>query len=247
MPDDVLSRAAQRAREVWPGYVGKYMSMLMGWAGQQRWPSVPRQIADKLAAAVLSLPVSTPDRDALVDVLLFADSSYDMVAMHEDTPDGYGLVEHLADALISAGLVRTPGPALDREALGQKVREVWIDWASEQPNPKASWLVPWEGLSEPDREVDRRIGEALAAVGRASVRTPVTAEQIERATQAAAEADMQHEFEIDNAHYIAGNNRTAPVEPDTWSDLCESDRADYRRMVRAAVASLGLSVVEGDA
>lgn len=106
--DDVLSRAAQRAREVWPGPVGKYMWMLMDWAGQQRWPAVPAQIADKLAAAVLSLPVSTPDREALVDVMLSADSSYDMVAMREDTPGGYGLVEHLADALIAAGLVRTP-------------------------------------------------------------------------------------------------------------------------------------------
>lgn len=48
-----------------------------------------------------------------------------------------------------------------RETLGMLVRQVWIDWAKEQPNPKPSWLVPWEGLSEPDREVDRRIGERL--------------------------------------------------------------------------------------
>lgn len=58
--------------------------------------------------------------------------------------------------------------SLDREALGQKVREVWIQWAHEQSNPKASWLMPWEGLSEPDREVDRRIGEELAAIGAAA-------------------------------------------------------------------------------
>lgn len=50
-----------------------------------------------------------------------------------------------------------------REELGRLVREVWIEWAKEQPNPKPSWLVPWEDLSEPDREVDRRIGERLAA------------------------------------------------------------------------------------
>jgi hypothetical protein len=48
-----------------------------------------------------------------------------------------------------------------REQLGRHVREEWIDWASEQPSTKPSWLVPWEELSEPDREVDRRIGEAL--------------------------------------------------------------------------------------
>jgi hypothetical protein len=69
---------------------------------------------------------------------------------------------------------QTPSPssAVDREALGRKVREIWIDWASEQPNPKASWLVPWEGLSEPDKEVDRRIGEALAEFGAGGVRSP---------------------------------------------------------------------------
>lgn len=50
---------------------------------------------------------------------------------------------------------------VDREALGRVVREVWIAWAKEQPAPKPSWLVPWEDLSESDREVDRRIGEAI--------------------------------------------------------------------------------------
>lgn len=48
-----------------------------------------------------------------------------------------------------------------RERLGKLVREVWIAWAKEQPTPKESWLKPWEGLSEPDKEVDRRIGETL--------------------------------------------------------------------------------------
>jgi hypothetical protein len=52
---------------------------------------------------------------------------------------------------------------IEREALGRLVREVWIEWAREQPNPKPSWLVPWDELSERDREVDRRIGERLAA------------------------------------------------------------------------------------
>jgi hypothetical protein len=52
-----------------------------------------------------------------------------------------------------------------REALGKIVREVWIDWAKEQPNPKQSWLEPWENLAEPDKEVDRRIGERLFNAG----------------------------------------------------------------------------------
>jgi hypothetical protein len=51
----------------------------------------------------------------------------------------------------------------DRELLGRMVRDIWITWAREQPNPKPSWLKPWDELSEPDREVDRRIGEGIAA------------------------------------------------------------------------------------
>ena len=60
----------------------------------------------------------------------------------------------------------------DRETLGRIVRKVWIDWAKEQPSPKDSWLVPWEGLAEPDKEVDRRIGETIARYARSSG-TPV--------------------------------------------------------------------------
>ncbi len=96
-----------------------------------------------------------------------------------------------------------PEAAVDREALGRMVREVWVVWARENPVPceicagagtrtapcsqcddaseehacpapvmclrckgagkylKASWLVPWERLPEEQREVDRRIGEAI--------------------------------------------------------------------------------------
>lgn len=53
----------------------------------------------------------------------------------------------------------------DRDKLGQLVREIWISWAVDQPNPKPSWLVPWEELSEADKEVDRMIGEKLFLVG----------------------------------------------------------------------------------
>lgn len=48
-----------------------------------------------------------------------------------------------------------------RERLGMRVREVWIEWAKTQPNPKPSWLVPWDQLGEPDKEADRCIGAAL--------------------------------------------------------------------------------------
>lgn len=52
-----------------------------------------------------------------------------------------------------------------RELLGKRVRSVWVQWAKEQPSPKESWLQPWEKLSEPDKEVDRRIGEELYRLG----------------------------------------------------------------------------------
>lgn len=52
----------------------------------------------------------------------------------------------------------------DREFLGRLVRMEWVKWAREQSNPKPHWLEPWEALDEPMREVDRRIGERLAAV-----------------------------------------------------------------------------------
>jgi len=53
----------------------------------------------------------------------------------------------------------------DREYLGRAVREAWIEWANDQPPPiKPSWLVPWEELSEADKEVDRRIGDKLRSI-----------------------------------------------------------------------------------
>ena len=51
-----------------------------------------------------------------------------------------------------------------RENLGRRVREVWVLWAIERGQEvavKGSWLTPWEHLEEHEREVDRRIGEAL--------------------------------------------------------------------------------------
>jgi hypothetical protein len=50
----------------------------------------------------------------------------------------------------------------DRETLGRFAREAWMRWAYQQPHPKESWLVPYDLLSEPDREADRQIGEAIA-------------------------------------------------------------------------------------
>ncbi len=48
-----------------------------------------------------------------------------------------------------------------REQLGRLVREQWVRWALEHPEPKPSWLLPYEQLTESDKEADRRIGEGL--------------------------------------------------------------------------------------
>jgi hypothetical protein len=66
---------------------------------------------------------------------------------------------------------------LDREDLGERVREVWIDWAKTQPDPKPSWLLPWDEMSEKDREVDRRIGETIAHEATEVLREQLRAEQ----------------------------------------------------------------------
>lgn len=52
-----------------------------------------------------------------------------------------------------------------RDFVGRRVREVWIEWAKRQPNPKPSWLVPYDDLDEADKEADRCIGAALWADG----------------------------------------------------------------------------------
>lgn len=54
--------------------------------------------------------------------------------------------------------------SINRDQLGELVRLAWVEWAHEQPDPKPSWLVPWAGLSETDKEADRRIGEFIANV-----------------------------------------------------------------------------------
>ena len=53
----------------------------------------------------------------------------------------------------------------DRESLGRIVRETWVAWALEQPDvgDHPSWVKPWGDLPGRDKEVDMRIGSAVAA------------------------------------------------------------------------------------
>lgn len=50
-----------------------------------------------------------------------------------------------------------------REHLGRVVRETWVVCASEQDDPKPSHLTGWDELDDWNKEVDRRIGVAVAA------------------------------------------------------------------------------------
>ena len=50
-----------------------------------------------------------------------------------------------------------------REQLGRLVRETWVACAEEAGDTKPSHLTGWDDLDEDMREVDMRIGEAVAA------------------------------------------------------------------------------------
>lgn len=54
-------------------------------------------------------------------------------------------------------------PAELREHLGRVVRETWVICAGEQDDPKPSHLTGWDELDDWNKEVDRRIGAAVAA------------------------------------------------------------------------------------
>jgi len=58
----------------------------------------------------------------------------------------------------------------EREQLGRLVRETWVAWAGEQPDPKPSWLAGWDELDDGQREADMRIGEAVAAAEQERIR-----------------------------------------------------------------------------
>ena len=53
--------------------------------------------------------------------------------------------------------------ATNRENGGKQVRAAWMRWARMQPDPKPSWLLPWDQLDDPDKEPDRVIWEEVAA------------------------------------------------------------------------------------
>jgi hypothetical protein len=66
---------------------------------------------------------------------------------------------------VASGHWRPGTPAEPRELVGRLVRQVWVQWAREQPDPKPSWLLAWEERDDGQREVDMRIGAALFDAG----------------------------------------------------------------------------------
>jgi hypothetical protein len=55
-----------------------------------------------------------------------------------------------------------PGES-DRERAGRIVRTVWVQLARERSDTNPAHLTPWPELNAQDRDIDERIGVALAA------------------------------------------------------------------------------------
>jgi hypothetical protein len=96
--------------------------------------------------------------------------------MAEALADATAALEAAAPHTLKAGMELVFPEVTGRESLGALVREVWIEWAQEQPEPKPSWLTPWGELDEGQREVDMRIGATVAAVAGAAERERIYAE-----------------------------------------------------------------------
>jgi hypothetical protein len=80
---------------------------------------------------------------------------------------------------------------LDRDTLGRHVREQWVRWAQSQPNPKPSWLVPYDELSEADKEADRQIGEHIYLLTKLHCEVAVAMESERTLTGAASRLAQQ--------------------------------------------------------
>jgi hypothetical protein len=107
--------------------------------------------------------------------------------------------------------------SLRRESLGRLVREVWVVWAKDQDNPKPHHLMPWDELSDSDREVDRRIGETLAGIRdwRVGQRSPV-----EAPCEPALAPALTFEEARDAEAARLRTRSPAPAEPELWGVWC---------------------------
>ena len=103
-------------------------------------------------------------------------------------------------------------PADPREPYGRLVRETWVAWALEQPDVKdhPSWTKPWDDLSERDKEVDMRIGSAVAAQAVADAKVEGTRMRAQLMAFAAERDRAVRELRRRADRAVPG------VERDTW-------------------------------
>lgn len=138
---------------------------------------------------------------------------------------------------------RMKATSLNREALGQRVREVWLYWARNQPNPKPSWLVQWPELPESDREVDRLIGETVAHESTSFFRAEnatlqTAAADYAKAAEASAALVEKLTRERDEAIHHAGEWLVAECEATNQVARLENERDTLRAELSAANAAL---------
>jgi hypothetical protein len=114
-----------------------------------------RAIYECTCGSVKNLPASqVREKDAEIERLQRLNS-----ALRHRLDQTYAFKAGVADLPAENGGRLLP---FDRDTLGRMVREAWVRWAQTQPSPKPSWLVPYDELSEPDKEADRQIGETVA-------------------------------------------------------------------------------------
>lgn len=104
-------------------------------------------------------------------------TAYDTEGLHQPyrRHDGPASIPVTKGAETNLERAPQPGDVNFRDWLGLLVRDAWIRWAKMQPNPKASWLVPYGDLPETDKEADRMIGEAIYNLERAAASPAATA------------------------------------------------------------------------
>lgn len=130
-------------------------------------------------------------------------------------------------------------PNPDPEELGSMVRHQWILWAKQQPNPKASWLVEWDRLPEPDKEVDRQIGKLLYSYGHISgfaAKLHTLTAELERVT---LERDEANKFNANNVRTLEAAITTARaqverLEKELAESVSRANKSDeFREKIRA--------------
>lgn len=139
-----------------------------------------------------------------------------------------GCTKAWKEPLYTAAVKRSAGSPelpLERETLGRMVREAWVRWAQTQPAPKASWLVPYDELTEPDKEADRQIGEAIA-----------------KWTVIHCEACRALRNKLDLALY--GEIRASPAV-ERGTDIARAETAWHAKKLRETAAMLAAERIQG--